>query len=185
MLNPVTWEVSNIVGVATLAESLNLEKLRLAIPSADYDPEIFPGMTIRLEKPRIHALLFKSGKARLTGAKREEDIHSASRALWRQLRELREPVLERPSSVIVNVVITFKLPTKIDLERLARSLVESRSEYEPEQFPGLVLRDFHGDCVGLIFGSGKGVLAGLKSVGETEHALVSLRAKYALSDFSK
>jgi len=177
--------VSNIVGVATLAESLDLNKLCIAIPSADYDPDIFPGMTIRLEKPRIHALLFKSGKARLTGARKEQEMPLAARLLWQQLRDLREPVLPEPTCEVVNVVVTFTLPVKLDLEVLARSFSGSRVEYEPEQFPGVILRDFYRDCVALVFGSGKGVIAGLKHVAEAEHALTALLDKYPTLGFGK
>jgi len=181
----IPWHVSNIVGVATLAESLELEKLSSALPAADYEPEIFPGLTVRLERPRIHALLFKSGKARLTGARKEHEIFTAASILWRQLRDLDAPVLPEPKCEIVNIVATFTLPMKLDLEALVRSLTDIQAEYEPEQFPGVVLRGFSGDTVALVFGSGKGVLAGLKRVVDVDECLRILTQKCRFTEFGK
>ncbi len=181
----IPCQISNIVGVAVLADSLDLNRLSIALPSADYDPEIFPGMTVRLERPRIHALLFKSGKARLTGARREQDIATAANVLWTQLRDLHAPVLPQPRCEIVNIVATFVLPTKLDLDALARSLTDLQPEYEPEQFPGVVLRGFFGDTVALLFGSGKGVLAGLKRAGDVDECLRVLIDKCRFDEFAQ
>jgi len=49
-----------------------------------------------------------------------------------------------------------------------------RTEYEPEQFPGLIYRPERHECVILIFGSGKVVLTGCESSDAAQRALDDL-----------
>ena len=42
-----------------------------------YEPEIFPGLIYRMEKPKITVLIFNSGKINFVGAKKQEDITEA------------------------------------------------------------------------------------------------------------
>jgi len=42
-----------------------------------YDPELFPGLIFRMEKPKVVLLIFASGKIVLTGAKKREEIYDA------------------------------------------------------------------------------------------------------------
>ena len=73
-----------------------------------------------------------------------------------------------------NIVSRFDMNKKLPMETLAGTL--PRSMYEPEQFPGLIYR-IQGSCVALLFASGKGVIAGAKTVEETNSAFFETRAK--------
>lgn len=42
-----------------------------------YEPELFPGLVYRMQKPKIVLLIFVSGKIVLTGAKVREQIYQA------------------------------------------------------------------------------------------------------------
>jgi len=71
----------------------------------------------------------------------------------------------RPKVKIENVVASTSLGVELDLEAIAATL--SDTEYEPEQFPGLILRLFE-EKVGvkaavLVFRSGKMVCTGTRS----------------------
>ena len=63
---------------------------------------------------------------------------------------------------------------KLPIEKLARTL--PKSMYEPEQFPGLIYR-IQGICVTLIFASGKGVIAGAKSIEETNATFFDVKSR--------
>ena len=52
-----------------------------------YEPEQFPGLTYRMEDPKVVFLIFSSGKLVCTGAKREEDVHQGGIKLHQQLDE--------------------------------------------------------------------------------------------------
>ncbi len=68
---------------------------------------------------------------------------------------------------IENVVASADLHAEIPLEKVARKI--ETSEYNPEQFPGLVLRFYEEKITSLVFSTGKIVCTGAKSeerVGE-------------------
>ena len=65
--------IQNIVGSHDVGFQIKLESLHMQ--SIDrkikcrYDPELFPGLIFRMEKPKVVLLIFASGKIVLTGAK--------------------------------------------------------------------------------------------------------------------
>jgi transcription initiation factor TFIID TATA-box-binding protein len=73
---------------------------------------------------------------------------------------------------IQNVVTSATLDSRIDLERIAT--VVQDIEYEPEQFPGLVLRIDDPKTATLVFGSGKLVCTGAKSPEESRRAIYKI-----------
>ncbi len=73
---------------------------------------------------------------------------------------------------IQNVVTSATLNEKIDLERIATAVEDI--EYEPEQFPGLVLRLEDPKTATLVFGSGKLVCTGAKSPEESRRAIYKI-----------
>ena len=73
---------------------------------------------------------------------------------------------------IVNVVISTSLDHKIPLERLIMDL--PNTEYNPEQFPGLIMKIREPKASFLIFSSGKVVCTGTKSLDEVEAAIQKL-----------
>lgn len=70
---------------------------------------------------------------------------------------------------IVNIVATAHLGVRISLEQMAEHL--SGTEYEPEQFPGLVYRVKDPKAATLIFSSGKIVCTGARSVKDVATAI--------------
>ncbi len=80
-----------------------------------------------------------------------------------------------PPYRIENVVASTSLGEELDLERIALAL--GGSEYEPEQFPGLIYRLKEPKTAILLFRSGKAVCTGGKSLENvrTAVALVSER----------
>jgi len=47
-----------------------------------YEPEAFPGLIFRMEKPKITLLMFASGKINFVGAKKQEDIFEAYKKIY-------------------------------------------------------------------------------------------------------
>lgn len=70
----------------------------------------------------------------------------------------------RPTYKIENVVASVEVTAKIDLNLLARK--QKDAAYNPEQFPGLMLRIKNPKATILVFSTGKMVITGLR--GETE-----------------
>ncbi len=88
---------------------------------------------------------------------RESDIE-------RMLSELREPEI-----TIQNVVSSADIRQRLDLHEIARKIKKSR--YDPEKFPGLVLKLDEPKAALLLFSSGKFVCTGTKSVEESARAI--------------
>jgi transcription initiation factor TFIID TATA-box-binding protein len=70
---------------------------------------------------------------------------------------------------IENVVAFTALNISISLNKLVSSV--ENTEYEPEQFPGLVYRHTNPKAAALIFSSGKIVCTGTKSIEMAKHAM--------------
>lgn len=85
-----TIEIQNIVGSVDFGHQLNLNAIAigLGLESVEYEPEQFPGLVYRLEEPSAVALLFGSGKAVITGAKRIEDITQTTEVVETRLTDL-------------------------------------------------------------------------------------------------
>jgi transcription initiation factor TFIID TATA-box-binding protein len=70
---------------------------------------------------------------------------------------------------IVNIVVSTSLEHDIPLEKMAATL--SNTEYNPEQFPGLVIRIKDPKTSALIFSSGKVVCTGARTLEKVEESI--------------
>jgi transcription initiation factor TFIID TATA-box-binding protein len=167
-----TYRIENIVATVNLGVELDLEKLAERLMMAEYNPDQFPGLILRLTKPRISALIFRTGKMVATGAKNEEDLKNAVKALVKLLRDHGAEVPFDPEVQIQNIVASGNLHAEVDLEQSV--LMLENAMYEPEQFPGLIYRMSSPRVVILIFGSGKIVCTGAKSEKDVALAVQKL-----------
>lgn len=83
-------EIQNIVSSADLGQTLNLNAIAvgLGLENIEYEPEQFPGLVYRLDKPKVVLLLFGSGKAVITGSKALSEAESAIVAVHSQLVDI-------------------------------------------------------------------------------------------------
>src|SRR3990167_883345 len=70
---------------------------------------------------------------------------------------------------VVNIVVSTSLNHAIPLEKMAATL--SNTEYNPEQFPGLVIRIKDPKTSALIFSSGKVVCTGARSMEKVHESI--------------
>ena len=168
-------KIENIVATVNLGVELDLEQLAEKLPVAEYNPDQFPGLILRLTKPRISALIFRTGKMVCTGAKNENDLKNAVHALVKLLNDHGANVPLNPEVQVQNIVASGSLNAEVDLEQAA--LLLENAMYEPEQFPGLIYRMTNPRVVVLIFGSGKIVCTGAKSEKDVAVAVQQLYDK--------
>lgn len=76
---------------------------------------------------------------------------------------------------IENIVASVSLGIRIPLEKLVEHL--EVTEYEPEQFPGLVYRIKDPKAATLIFSSGKIVCTGARKIEDIEYAVKTISKK--------
>lgn len=120
----------------------------------------FAAVIMRIRDPKTTALIFRSGKMVVTGAKSEDSARTAARKYARIIQKLEFPV-HFTDFKIQNMVGSCDVRFPIRLEGLAYKH-SHYSSYEPELFPGLIYRMVQPKVVLLIFVSGKVVLTGGK-----------------------
>ncbi len=167
--------IENIVATVSLDQTLDLRMIERSILTVEYNPEKFPGLVYRLDSPKVTALIFKSGKMVVTGAKSTRDLIEAVKKIVRNLKKHGIPIHGRSKVQIQNIVASANLNVCVDLERAALTL--ENSMYEPEQFPGLIHRMDEPRVVLLIFGSGKMVITGAKREEEVYEAVKRIYEK--------
>jgi len=82
--------VQNIVASAALDAVLNLNSIAigLGLENIEYEPEQFPGLVYRIDKPKVVVLIFGSGKLVVTGGKKPKDAEDAVERIVSELQGL-------------------------------------------------------------------------------------------------
>lgn len=147
------------------------EKIAQSARNAEYNPKRFQAVIMRIREPRTTALIFRTGKMIITGAKRQRDLENGSDKYVAILQKLGNPCLKRDFT-IQNVTATCDVGFPIRLESFYNEMKDCASSmgpdaeqsitYEPEIFPGLVYRMRVPKVVLLVFVSGKLVLTGAR-----------------------
>jgi len=153
-------KIENIVSSITLNRELDLKKLSKAIKEIQ-NPKQFPGIILHLESPQVAMLIFRTGKVICSGARSRKEIEQAVGILLKKLSKAGVRIKGTPMTEIQNIVASSSLGFKVNLDTLAIECFNT--EYEPEQFPGLVYRLEEPKTVMLIFRSGKIIITGAKS----------------------
>jgi len=180
MHNPEdSLKIENIVASAKVADSLDLQVISSKIKDAEYNKKRFPGVVLRMQNPKIAALVFGSGKVVLTGAKSIDSLSQGLEILGEKLRDLGIDIPNDLEYKVQNIVTSADLGTPINLNKIAVGFNLDRIEYEPEQFPGLVYRLEEPKVVVLLFGSGKLIITGGKQPEDAKKAVNKI-----LSDLS-
>ena len=167
--------IENIVASATLNVVVPLNKVVSQLEGMEYEPEQFPGVVYRMKEPKAAALIFGSGKIVCTGARNLDDVKEVFKKVIAVIRKTGTPVPREYKMQVENIVASAKLDGKLNLDKIAFQL--ENSEYEPEQFPGLVYRMKEPKVAFLLFGSGKIVCTGGRSTGDVNEAVEKIHKK--------
>lgn len=161
--------VVNIVVSTSLEHDIPLEKMAATLSNTEYNPEQFPGLVIRIKDPKTSALIFSSGKVVCTGARNLGDVRKSITKIIESLKKININITIEPEINIQNIVASGKVGMDLNLNVLAMKL--KNTEYEPEQFPGLVYKLKEAKATFLLFSNGKVVCTGTKTEEEVHKAL--------------
>lgn len=153
--------IVNIVVSTSLEHDVPLEKMAAVLPNTEYNPEQFPGLVIRIKEPKTSALIFSSGKVVCTGADTLEKVDQSIEKIIEALKKININITIKPEITVQNVVASGSIGMDLNLNKLAMRL--DNTEYEPEQFPGLVFKLMEAKATFLLFSNGKIVCTGTKS----------------------
>lgn len=165
-------EVVNIVVSTSLEHDIPLEKMAATLINTEYNPEQFPGLVIRIKEPKTSALIFSSGKVVCTGARTLDQVDEAIKKIIKSLEKINVKIKITPEIHVQNIVASGSVGMDLNLNVLAMKL--DNTEYEPEQFPGLVYKLPEKGATFLLFSNGKIVCTGTKSEAEVHDALDAL-----------
>ena len=172
----VKIKVENVVASTQIDKIISLDKLLTIMEASEYEPEQFPGLVYRLDNPKVATLIFRSGKIICVGARSTNAAKEALQIVVGKIKKIGLRVDETKLKVkIENIVVAIDLGAELNLDQLAFQLEDS--EYEPEQFPGLVYRIPDPKVAFLLFSSGRVVCAGAKSLAAVKDAVEKLEKK--------
>lgn len=165
-------EIVNIVVSTSLEHDIPLEKMAATLPNTEYNPEQFPGLVLRIKDPKTSALIFSSGKVVCTGARTLEKVQESINQIIKSLDKIQVKITIQPVIKVQNVVASGNVDMDLNLNNLAMQL--ENTEYEPEQFPGLVYKLMEAKATFLLFSNGKVVCTGTRGEDEVYAALDKL-----------
>ena len=176
-------EIVNAVGSGSFDREFDLAVVAGDLGSvAEFDEEKYPGMYVRFSEDSPLATIYRTGKFIVTGADSIDELYD--------VKEELVDILTGPGIIleddlewfrVQNLVCTTVLGGELNLNALAIGLGLEQTEYEPEQFPGLIYRNPDFECVVLVFSTGKAVITGSSDLEEAE--VVSKFLKEELSKF--
>ncbi len=164
--------VQNIVATTSLGKPVSLTKLARTQSNTEYNPEQFPGLVLRVKKPKSAVLVFSSGNLVCTGTKSVAQVREVIDAVIRQIAKIGVRITDKPKITVQNIVASGSINLNLNLNLLALKL--KNTEYEPEQFPGLVYKLVEPTATFLLFSNGKLVCTGTKNREQLDDSMVQL-----------
>ena len=166
-------EIVNLVATGDLKQQVDLLKLS-KLRNVDFDKNIYGGKVAYLKTENMFGKvsIFSSGKLISVGSK---SYGEAKADLENSVDILVKNGLIKPINIDVklrNIVALLQEPYQIDLEILSNS---EQVIYEPEQFPGAILKQNDPKVTYLIFASGKIIISGAKSIEDLHVAANNVR----------
>ena len=167
-------KIVNIVCSSSLGQDIPLIRLAETLPNTEYNPEQFPGLIMRIKEPKTSALIFSSGKIVNTGARSLGKVRESIDKIIENLAKVNVKIKIQPKIEVQNMVGSGSVGMDLNLNSLAMEL--ENTEYEPEQFPGLVYKLEGTRATFLLFSNGKIVCTGTRSETKLKEAVAQLIA---------
>ena len=165
-------ELVNAVGGGNIRSEFNLTELQTHFSfNSEYEPEQHPGLYFEHPETGVTVMLFRTGEYHLTGGKSIEELRMTGDSLLSLLADVLPDLKSEEATFDVrNLVHTADIGQELELSELAVGLGLDVTEYNPEQFPGLVYSNQKFDGTFLMFRSGKIILTGCKSMDAVDSA---------------
>lgn len=161
-----------------MSQEFDLNRLVASLSeNVRYEPEMHPGLYLRLENQGPLTIIYRTGKFIITGAKSEEEVHSTVDGTIDVLYEVIQQPVNLKEFEICNYVLSGDLGTELDLNAISIGLGLERTEYNPETLAAVLYTPEKANCTIMIFRSGKVNLVGESSRTRSEQAYRELNDK--------
>lgn len=127
---------------------------------------------MRIKEPKTSALVFSSGRIVCTGAKSMAKVKESIDAIIKNIEKIKIKIKEHTPIKVQNMVGSGSVGLDLNLNNLTMTL--ENTDYEPEQFPGLVYKLPGTRATFLLFSNGKIVCTGTKSEKDLKDAVIKL-----------
>jgi transcription initiation factor TFIID TATA-box-binding protein len=179
-------EIVSTMGSGSLGRELDLEAFVSGLEnhlntSIDANFTSSGMATVRLEADGPAYTLYRTGTFQIRGATDEEHLTEAADRFKEVLSEIGVEVPDYEFSHVTSVFME-DLGREVNLEALTIALGMEDTEYEPEQFPGLIYRPPEFEVTLLVFASGKVIVGGTTKRNEAESAVRQLTDELAVLD---
>lgn len=157
----LNMEIVNIVIIVDLQiPLLDLDMIHSNIKSTEFTSKASRWLKMRLYPENFYVAFYRSGKFSMAGIKKIEDIQSAVDRILIILRDFGISI-ENAKISINTMTCVDKIELKRPLSLIFQKLNHYKTSYEPEQFHGLIYKDW--GAAFILFNSGKFIVTGLKS----------------------
>ena len=82
----IKYSITNLVAHGKIDKNFDLFDLSLELDNVEYEPEIFPGAHIRINKPKLTFSIFRNGRFNCAGGKSTKDIEEGIKKLRKLLK---------------------------------------------------------------------------------------------------
>ena len=171
----------NVVSTFTINTRLNLADLSKKCWNVEYNPRKFSAMILKRRNPNSTFLIFNNGKIVCCGTKSVADSFLVCKSVVRYLRKRITRQLKMENWHLQNLVATFLLDHRLNLDLLLTQLKRGdfpnipfkTAEYEPELFSALQIKK-PGRSI-LCFVTGKIILTGFTDPIELNEMYLTLK----------
>jgi transcription initiation factor TFIID TATA-box-binding protein len=167
-------KIVNIVATVILAEPLDLNGVHKHLSGSKFPKTGSPWLQYRLQPENYYTTFYKSGKFLVTGVTSPDDIRPIADRIISILK--KNAIKVKITDIkIHNFVVVDTIGHEVQFEKIISSLQNVNIEYEPEQFPGMIIK--MGGHSFLLFSSGKIVLTGVRDIESIMPALEKFKEK--------
>ncbi|MEN6519476.1 MAG: hypothetical protein ABFC38_15105 [Methanospirillum sp.] len=168
-------EIVNIVATVTLDQPLDLNALQALLPGSKMPATRFPWLQYRLAPENFYIPFYRSGKFLITGIRSLGEIEPVADRVIALLNSAGLEVIATAITVH-NIIAVDCLAAAIPMDRVFEALLSIGEwvEYEPEQFPGMIVK--RDGASFLLFPTGKLVVTGVKDRERIVRAIEGLRS---------
>lgn len=138
-------------------------------------------VTVRLEENGPAYTIYRTGTFQIRGPESEDLLTESFRRFEEVLDEIGVDASDIEFRQVTSVFME-DLGSEVNLEALAIALGLEHTEYEPEQFPGLIYRPPQYEVTLLVFASGKIIIGGTTDREHAKSAIQHLQEELSFLD---
>jgi len=161
--------IDNIVATVNCCDAFDLPLIASQLDGSIYDPDgPCHWLRFRLQPNNRYIAIYRSGKFLVTGCKTMEETHDIVNRMVSKISKIQD--IGDFTVVVQNIVVSDFIQLERNLDHYYYSIADEGCQYEPEQFPALMLRGEESIHY-LLFPNGKIVCVGSKTVPDAREAL--------------